>query len=400
MKLSELRILFYEFNDNRTCIKNAIESINEGYVSINEIDSGEYISHDNRYYSSEDYVILHDGHLCSRDNAFWCEGNNEYCHYDDGVRCYFYRSDELRSNYWAECNMDYYYNGEWYDGDALRYHDLVYCEDIDEVWSADDAYYHEGDGCWYSYPDDTETYLRGYHNGDYKEMMFDNKSKYKIGYEIEKEDQDVLESLDIDDFEERTDYKWRKESDGSLCSSSGYELISPTFEFNITKIFKYIESNEVLVNHINANHSTSCGGHINLSQKGLSGNELFDKIKGYTPLFYALYHGRVDKNYCKGKNNRDLKYENEKYQAIKIHDNRIEFRIISAVPNVKTLKWRTKLINMILKNPTDDVIQGYYNVDTKFTRLLKETYTDERLAVLKQRFIKYTKQFEGLDIND
>ena len=390
MKLSELRILFNEFNNDRTEIENAIESINEGYVSINEIEGGEYISYDNRYYSSDYYVILHDGDLCGRDSSFWCEGNDEYYHEDDGVRCYMYRSEEWRSNDWAERNMDYLYQGEWYDGDALSYHNLVWCENIEEVMSEDDAYY----------PDDTETYLRGYHNGGYRELMFDNKSKYKIGYEIEKEDQDVLESIPIDDFEEETDNKWRKESDGSLCSSSGYELISPTFEFNITKIFKYIESNEVLVNHINANHSTSCGGHINLSEKGLSGNELFDKIKGYTPLFYALYHGRVDKNYCKGKNNRDLRYENEKYQAIKIHDNRVEFRIISAVPNIKTLKWRSKLIMSILKNPTDDVIQGYYNVDTKFTRLLKETYTDEKLVTLKERFKKYTKQFEGLDINN
>jgi hypothetical protein len=397
MKLSELRILYNEFGGDRTDIENAIESIKEGYVSINEIERGEYIHYDNKFYSGDEYVILHDGELRDRNCSFWCEGNNEYYHDDDGVRCYMYRSEEWRSNDWAERNMDYLYQGEWYDGEALSYHDLVWCEDIEEVMSEDDAYYHDGDG-WYSYPDETETYLRGYHNGGYRELMFDNKSKYKIGYEIEKEDQDVLESIPIDDFEEETDNKWRKESDGSLCSSSGYELISPTFEFNITKIFKYIESNEVLVNHINANYSTSCGGHINLSEKGLSGNELFDKIKGYTPLFYALYHGRVDKNYCKGKNNRDLRYENEKYQAIKIHDNRVEFRIISAVPNVKTLKWRSKLIMMMLKNPTDDVVQGYYNVDTKFTRLLKETYTDDKLSVLKQRFIKYTKQFEGLDI--
>lgn len=399
MELSELRILYNEFNNNRTYIENAIESINEGYVTIDEIERCEYISYDNKYYSSDDYVILHDDDLCRINNAFYCEGNDEWYSDDDGVRCYIQCSEEWRSHDWAERNMDYRYNDEWYDGDALSYHELVWCEDIEEVMSEDDAYYHEGNG-WYSYPDDNDTYLRGYHNGGYREHIFDNKSKYKIGYEIEKEDRDILESININDFEEQTDYKWRKESDSSLCSDSGYELISPTFEFNITKIFNYIESNETLVKHINSNHSTSCGGHINLSQKGLSGNELFDRIKGYTPLFYALYHGRVDKNYCKGKNNRDLKYENEKYQAIKIHDNRVEFRIISAVPNIKTLKWRSKLIMAILKNPTDDVIQGYYNVDTKFTRLLKETYTDERLVTLKERFKKYTKQFEGLDINN
>jgi hypothetical protein len=191
---------------------------------------------------------------------------------------------------------------------------------------------------------------------------------------------------------------WRKERDGSLDDNAGYELISPTFEFDIDKIFEYIESNNVLLDHINAKYSTSCGGHINLSEKDLSGEQLFDKIKGYTPLLYALYHGRVDKNYCKGKNNQDLKYENDKYQAIKIHNNRVEFRIISAVPNVTTLKWRCKLIMMILQHPTDDVIKAYYNVDTKFTKLLSQVYSPEKLIELKEIFIKFTKQFENLNI--
>jgi hypothetical protein len=230
-------------------------------------------------------------------------------------------------------------------------------------------------------------------------MTFDDKSKYKIGYEIEKEDETVRNSIDIEDFEDQTGHYWRKESDGSLDCESGYELISPTFEFNIDKIFEHIEGNHLLVSHINAEKSKCCGGHIHLSEKGLSGDQLFEKVRGYTPLLYALYYGRVDQNYCKGKCNEDLKNENEKYQAIKIHHDRIEFRIISAVPNVSTLKWRSKLLMMILQHPTNDVIKAYYNVDTKFTKLLKQTYSDDKLSELKDRFIKFTKQFEGLDIN-
>ena len=169
--------------------------------------------------------------------------------------------------------------------------------------------------------------------------------------------------------------------------------------FNIEKIFELIEGNDNLVRHINADISPRCGGHIHLSQKGLNGNQLFEKIKGYTPLFYALYYGRVSKTYSKGKSNRDLQQDNEKYQAIKIHHDRVEFRIISAVHNVTTLKWRTKLLMMILQNPTSDIIRAYYNVDTKFTKLLKQTYSDDKLVILKQRFIDFTAQFEGLDIN-
>jgi len=402
MRLSELRILYEVFDQNRTLVQMAISSIDKEYVSIEDIECDEYFKYGNLYYSSNDYVDDYFGNLLDRNEAFFCCGYDDYFHEDDIVTVYEYRDTSRYSRRFAEQNCDWQeYNDEFYDHDAISYHDLCYAEDAGEIRSTGEAYYHEEDGCWYTYPeDDREEYTRGYHNGSYQSVNFDKKSKYKIGYEIEKEDQDVLESINIEDFEEETDNVWRKERDGSLNDDCGYELISPTFEFNIDKIFEHIESNSVLVNHINAEISTRCGGHIHLSEEGLNGDELFDKVKGYTPLLYALYYGRVDKTYSKGKSNEDLKNDNEKYQAIKIHYDRIEFRIISAVPNVKTLKWRTKLLMMILQHPTDDIIKAYYNVDTKFTKLLKQTYSDEKLVELKERFIKFTKEFEGLDINN
>jgi hypothetical protein len=133
----------------------------------------------------------------------------------------------------------------------------------------------------------------------------------------------------------------------------------------------------------------------------LTGHELFDKIKGYTPLLYALYYGRVDKNFSKGKSNADLKSDNEKYQAIKIHSNRIEFRIIGAVPNVDVLRWRCELIKLMLDNPTDIITTAYYNFDTKFDKLIREVYpTDERYALLKGRLKKYSLEFENIVLNE
>ena len=400
MRLSELRILYEVLDDNRERIEYAIESIKQELITIEDFENGDWFKNGDRFYGYE-YVQDHYGNVLEKDCAFYCNGEDEWFSDDEAVTVYEYRIKTTYSRCWARGNCDLmYYDGNYYDHEALSYHNLVWCEDQDEVWSEDEAYYHESDGQHYSYPpDDEEEYVRGYHNGSYRSVQFDNKSKYSIGYEIEKEDQDVLESINIDDFEDRTNYNWRKEKDGSLNDECGYELISPTFELNIKKIFEHIEGNDVLVRHINANISPRCGGHIHLSQKGLNGNELFDKIKGYTPLFYALYYGRVDKMYSKGKSNKDLENDNEKYQAIKIHHDRVEFRIISAVPNITTLKWRTKLLMMILQNPTHDIIRAYYNVDTKFTKLLKQTYTDEKLLVLKQRFIDFTIQFEGLDIN-
>lgn len=400
MKYSELKLLFDIFDGDKEKVKLAAESIRQGIVTVDELESGDYIYDSHHYYSETEYVVTYDGQVFHRDDVSFCEGEDKYFHNDDMIMVYEGRSESWYSIRYVEGNSEFSeYRGSFYDENAMERHGLVWVLDRDEVRSEDDAYYHEGDG-WYSYPEsDTDDYVRGYHNGSYRTYTFNNAKKFYVGFEIEKEDRDVLTSVDIDEFENSTDGYWRKEKDGSLDEYCGYELISPTFEFDIPKIFKLIESNDLLVQHINANYTTSCGGHIHLSEDGLSGEELFDKIKGYTPLLYALYHGRVDRNYCKGKKNDDLKSHDEKYQAIKIHHNRVEFRIISAVPTVKTLKWRCKLIEQILKSPTDDPIKAYYNVDTKFTKLLKEVYSDEKLVELKNRFITYTKRFEDLDIN-
>jgi hypothetical protein len=395
MKLSELRIL-YEVLTTKLDVKKAIESIKGGVVSVGDIESDNYFRSESLFYSMDEYVMTYDGDAIDINDSFYCEGIDDYVYADDTSRVFEGRNECIYSNVYIDKNSYVYFEGDYYDDDALERNDIVYVEDTDEYSYRDNVYYHEEEGCYYSYPE--ESYVRGYHNGSYQSLDFDGKSKYKIGYEIEKEDKCVRNSIDIDDFESATDELWRKEKDGSLDDESGYELISPTFEFDINKIFEHIESNDTLVEHINAKYSTSCGGHIHLSEDGLTGEQLFDKVKGYTPLFYALYYGRVDRNYAKGKSNEDLKNDNEKYQAIKIHYDRIEFRIISAVPNVKTLKWRTKLLMMILQNPTDDVIRAYYNVDTKFTKLLKQTYSDEKLVELKERFVKFTNKFEGIEI--
>jgi hypothetical protein len=397
MTLSELKTL-YELLESKTKVKNAIESIRDGYVSIEDFDNDYYYWYGDRAYNMDDWALTRDGDIIAMEYAWYCEGIGEYVHYDDTSICYEGSNKTRYSDVYLTQNDFILFDGDYYDDYAIDRHEIVWCEDIDEYRRSDDACWDEDGERWVS--ELREEFVRGYHNGSYQSIDFTNKPKYRIGYEIEKEDENVRNSIYIEDFESKTNYRWRKERDGSLNDEAGYELISPTFEFNIDKIFEHIESNPQLLAHINAGISHSCGGHIHLSETGLTGNELFDKIKGYTPLFYALYYGRVNKTYAKGKSNRDLENENEKYQAIKIHHDRVEFRIISAVPNVKTLKWRSKLLMMILQNPTNDIIKAYYNVDTKFTKLLKQTYSDEKLIELKDRFVKFTKEFENLDIKN
>lgn len=376
-------------------LRNAIESIKNGYCTKEEFINNEVFEHKSLYYSCDYYVILSNGDVCETDEAGWCDYYEEYFDRDEINEVHIYR-DKIYYSEKAINKLDLIcIDGEYYDNDALYYNDFVYLADLDE-WSSE-GYYHENTGEHYSYPEENNEYARSYHNGLYKSKDFENKSVYKIGYEIEKEDNYVLESINIDDFENETGYIWRKEEDGSL-NSDGFELISPTFELDTKRIFELINSNHILVEHINANFSTSCGGHINLSKNGCNGDEVFKLVCGYTPLLYSLYYGRVDKNYTKGKSNKDLKDTNEKYQAIRIHDNRIEFRIFSAVPNVETLLWRTKLIEKMLEYPTSDVRTAYWHIKTKFKTLLTEVYNLEKMEVLNERIIKNTLKFEGVDL--
>ena len=377
--------------------KNLVESINDGLITFKQFDRENFIENEGKFYDCESYVYTREGDILHNDDAQFCDYYEEYTS-EDTTRVYIGRNEYYYCDAAIQRENLIEYRGEHYDCEALSYHEIVFCEDIQEYQREQDSFYNESSGEWNSEEDESESFVRDYHNGGFKQITFTKKPKFFVGIEIEKEDQNVKESLNIGDFEDNCP-KWRKERDGSLDDVSGYELVSPTFELNIKQIFEHINSNPTLVAHINADKSNSCGGHINVSEAGLTGAQLFEKVQGYTPLFYALYYKRADLKWCKGKSNHDLKEENEKYQAIRIHDNRIEYRIVSAVESVKQLEWRLRLIQFILKNPTSDPKQAFFNVHNKLKPLLKKVYkTDAHFNKLIDRLIEQTLKFEDVNL--
>lgn len=236
---------------------------------------------------------------------------------------------------------------------------------VSESFAIDNFYVHS-DGEYYSTQELVEEedymgyYLRSYHSGnseyhitiDADDPFAD--SDYLIGIEFEKEDFDVLRSIEISDFEIEC-YNWRKESDGSLDDESGFELISPIYPLFPHFIIDDIKKNHILLSHVNANISSSCGGHMNLSQNGVSPSLLFDKMKWYLPLLYAMYPNRRNITYCEKKKilGNEESFE-RKYSPIAIKSNRIEFRIFSGIKNINQLHFRLKLIEMFTQNTIND----------------------------------------------
>lgn len=298
----------------------------------------------------------------------------------------------------------YEHDGEMYDETALYYHDLCVNEDTGAVDYICDCYQWE-DGTYHSEEEETEsTYIDSYHHrGDARPVYFNPESErgqYLIGYEVEKEDERAKYSIYLDEFTSQHP-NWRKEKDASLCGSTGFELISPPFELDSAKIEAVISRSEILKTHINAAHSSNCGGHVHLSKAGATGRELFELIQGYTPLLHAMYPNRADSvNFCAAKSNDELKRGN-KYQSVNILHNRIEIRIFSAVRNVSNLMWRTRLIELMLAHPTACPRKAFFNVHTAFKKHLMEVYsTDEAFARLSARIVRYTRTFEKIDPQD
>ena len=52
-----------------------------------------------------------------------------------------------------------------------------------------------------------------------------------------------------------------------------------------------------------------------------------------------------------------MKFSSDKYQAVRIFDNRIEFRIFPAVKNIETLEWRLDLLRVMASAPTASPVE-------------------------------------------
>jgi len=205
----------------------------------------------------------------------------------------------------------------------------------------------------------------GYHSSQQvKTINMPSQIVFKIGVEIEKQTRLGAVNGANEIYHE---FGWKKERDGSLDDTIGYELVSPCYPLftdDLINEAKAIEArfpNLIDSNEDKANlgrFKDACGGHIHFSRSYTSGQDTFEMISGYMPLFYAIYKKRINISYCEAKEKNRMKNSvNTKYQAVKIMDKRIEFRIFPLVENVKTLEWRINLLRIMANNPSDSFIE-------------------------------------------
>lgn len=225
------------------------------------------------------------------------------------------------------------------------------------------------------------------------------KAKFTIGFEVEKEDSSVRRSVDADLLYNTT--RWAKERDGSLSSYSGYELVSPTYDLYTNDLDNDLKNSDDLRNHIDAKYNTSsCGGHIHLGATGVTGKRLFQMMGPWLPLIYSLYVGRINGRHCKVKKNENIIRDDEKYQSVRIFDNRVELRIISAVPDVDTLLWRRDLLRLICDNLSATpftILAMMHDKRSKLHKHLRKQYSATNLEKKIQLYVYFANQLLSSD---
>jgi len=215
-----------------------------------------------------------------------------------------------------------------------------------------------------------------------------HKDPYLIGFEIEKEDSTYHDELMDSTKGLQLPKGWMCVKDSSLKYKGGFELISPAY--NLTKDMDVIKKELKKFEHlINANYSQWCGGHISISKRGYTGNDLALIHKPLLCYFLTLFPARL-------RNVNIHKYTfatclemSKKHKPFHTEGNgRFELRMISAVKSYKQLMRRIKTIHWFL-NEEPSFAQTYYAMKNKngfLRKLYSPVYGYERWNEFISRF--------------
>jgi hypothetical protein len=359
------------------------DSVNtlDGYVDISErtvVDYSDFHELPILYHRHEHYGLVRDSN---------CESRFIHPHSDEVVHCI------INSNG----------DGGW----AWRT-DAIFCDDNDTYYRNSGVAEEHG----VEYSEGRDRYiLVGKFRANYAQLRDVDKTSYAtkvtFGVEVEKEDQDVMESIDYQSLYNKTG--WAKERDGSLDCDTGFEFISPIYDlFDLTKFNEDIANYDVS-NHLNADYSDSCGGHFNIAVKGMSSHELLGGLKAFFPLLYGLYPERCDIDYSKARSAYDMILSPTKYSAVFLKSDRIvEFRIFPAVTGVADLKWRIELMQFMIRNygaSEKEVLNMIVRKGSRLNTLLRTYYRRNYMEVkrsilnLSVDYVNHAKRYNAIVVS-
>jgi len=361
---------------------------------------------------SEDEVILltmpsdYAGMFCLED-----EVRSPMLHHDGGFTRVAILNNEYDDNVTELVCGDKVWMPDYEDGCTISYIDGDYSVHNGEWCWQDDTLYCEEDGCTYHIDDEgtnifwsdrngeyvlteeNDRQLHEYHSGFRRDFTL-RDTVYTIGFEVEKEDDDPLDKWDLDETDETG---WCRESDSSLCDETGFELVSPIYDLNDTLLDSALEG-RILRDHINADYGSSCGGHINVGKRGVSGEEFFDSIQAFVPLFLTIWRHRLGNHYSQIQRKPDNYKRAGKYSAVNIQSRYIEFRLPPAFKNVTNLLWRRDLMRIMCANENIKPLQlitMMLNPKSELGVHLRKVYSNDQVLKVVSLYAQFADDLYG-----
>jgi len=344
----------------------------------------------------DELKTTYDGNKFHADEAYtcgivWCESDSEWAHQDD---CEYGWVDRRNEGHFIRDNNDYCRSDRddvyFINSNVMSSRDYSWCERLNDYVHDDDFISDDND-------EDDDDCVRGYHHFSRVNAYERDTPKWTIGFEIEKEDRNAKILNDASDIYNAI--KWCHESDGSLDSHSGFELVSPVFDMYDQDMISKHFNNSYIKPLINAkfNHE-SCGGHINIASTMYTPSQLADGLSAFFPLLYSMYESRITKNYSKAKQKHQYFNSADKYSSVYIKSNVVELRIFPAVRNVDNLQWRLELVRIMVENINKseiDVLRMMLNPRTRLHKLLAKVFTPEKIFEKSNLYIKYSEMYNG-----
>ncbi len=318
------------------------------------------------------FVMLGNGDIITEDLAIYIESTCEYHHIDDTVMTR--NGDAILEDDALLCdNCGGYFDCNDYDHVSCEFGTFCDCDCAES-----EGLFQDENGEWRDQLDDGE--LRRYSDTNDVMELTTNSHPFRIGFEVEKEDGVLLADLSQSKLS-----PWIAVSDGSL-SHVGFELVSPAYNLTWSDS-NMVDDIERLSNYLDGDTDHACGGHITLSEHGVSGSALLARLNDAIPLLYSIFRGRLKNGYSPVKAGKEV--TGAKYQAIVNKGNRIEFRLPSRVRTAEQLKLRIELFRYLVSYRTRSTVAFDLNDDnSKLCEILKKMYKgrEDKLATVKSLY--------------
>jgi hypothetical protein len=118
-------------------------------------------------------------------------------------------------------------------------------------------------------------------------------------------------------------------------------------------------------------------------------------------MLYSIYEHRTTSTYCPAKKKHEY-LRRDKFSAVYVRSNTLEFRIFPAVKSVDNLKWRIELVRIMVKNfgaTEREVLAMLCDSTSEIHKHLAYAVGNDKMMRKVSMFVNYSSLFNDTDLS-